>query len=197
MKTLNLGISYKAGIWQRFMANWRKRNWLTDILLYGIQAAAVLYVFVMLTEITNMVCDFRTPNLHVMYKGMTIGDLFYRMFYKGWMLGLITCIIVFLCNRRVLRWNADGILWMFNILFVVSVTTLAVEHEMFLYFSIFSIISLAFYSLSLFLAKRIGETNTSTFQQCRKPSMRLITLSFIVLLLWSVLLCDTICRICL
>lgn len=182
------------GRWQRFTVNWRKRNWVTDVFLYSIQVAAVLYSLVMVAEIIDMICDFCSPNPYGLYEEMTLGGLIFRMLSKGWSVGLVVCIVIFICNRRVIKWNLDGILWMFIIFFGVSIATLVVENEMFVYFSGFSLGSLAIYFLSLFLPKRVGETNTTTFQQCRKPSNWLITLSFIVMMLWSILLCDAISR---
>ena len=181
------------GRWQGFTVNWRKRNWVTDVFLYGIQIAAVLYSLVMIAEIIDIICDSREPNPYGLYEEMTIGELIFRMLSKGWLVGLGVCIVVFFCNRRVIKWKLDGILWMFILFFGVSIATLAVENEMLLYFSVFSIGSLAIYFLSLFLLKRVGDTNMTTFQQCRKPSNWLITLSFIVMLMWCILLCDTIC----
>lgn len=180
--------------WQGFTANWRKRNWVTDVFLYGIQIAAVLYSLVMIAEIIDMIYDFRDPYPLSCYEGMTIGGLIFRMLSKGWLVGLGVCIVVFFCNRRIIKWKLDGILWMVILFFGISIATLAVENEMFLYFSVFSIGSLAIYFLSLFLPKRVGDTNMTTFQQCRKPSNWLITLSFIVMMLWSILLCDAISR---
>lgn len=187
--------SDKPSRWQGFTANCRKRNWVTDVFLYGIQIAAVLYSLAMVAEIIEMICDFRDPYPLSCYEGMTIGGMIFRMLSKGWLVGLAVCIIVFFCNRRVIKWKLDGILWIFILFFGVSIATLAVENEMFLYFSVFSLGSLAIYFLTLFLPKRVGETNTTTFQQCRKPTNLLITLSFIAMLFWSILLCDTIYRI--
>ncbi len=186
--------SDKPSRWQGFTANWRKRNWVTDVFLYGIQIAAVLYSLVMVAEMIDIICDFRSPYPYGLYEEMTLGGLIYRMLSKGWLVGLVVCIVVFFCNRRVIKWKLDGILWMFILFFGVSIATSAVENEMFLCFSVFSLGSLAIYFLSLFLPKRVGETNTTTFQQCRKPSNWVITLSFIVMLLWSILLCDAISR---
>lgn len=186
--------SDKPSRWQRFIANWRKRNWVTDVFLYGIQIAAVLYSLVMVAEMIDIICDFRNPYPLSCYEGMTIGGLIFKMLSKGWLVGLAVCIIIVFCNRRVVKWKLDGILWMFILFFGVSIATSAVENEMFLCFSVFSLESLAIYFLSLFLPKRVGETNTTTFQQCRKPSNWLITLSFIVMMLWSILLCDAISR---
>lgn len=186
--------SDKPSRWQGFTDNCRKRNWVTDVFLYGIQIAAVLYSLAMVAEIIEMICDFRDPYPLSCYEGMTIGGLILRMLRKGWLVGLAVCIIVFFCNRRVIKWKLDGILWIFILFFGVSIATLAIENEMFLYFSVFSLGSMAIYFLSLFLPKRVGETNTTTFQQCRKPSNRLITLSFIVLLMWIFMLCDAISR---
>lgn len=182
------------GRWQEFTANWRKRNWVTDLFLYGVQVAAVLYSLVMVAEIIEMIYDFRDPHPNGLYEGMTIGGLIFRMLSKGWLVGLAVCIIVFFCNRRVIRWKLDGILWMFMLFFGVSIATSAVENEMFLCFSVFSLGSLAMYFLSLFLPKRVGETNTTTLRQCRKPSNWLITLSFIIMVFWSILLCDALSR---
>lgn len=186
--------SDKPSRWQGFVANWRKRNWVTDVFLYGIHVAAVLYSLVMIAEIIDMIYDFRDPYPLSCYEGMTIGGLIFRMLSKGWLVGLMVCIVVFFCNRRVIKWKLDGILWIFILFFGVSIATLAIENEMFLYFSVFSLGSMAIYFLSLFLPKRVGETNTTTFQQCRKPSNWLITLSFIVLLMWIFMLCDAISR---
>lgn len=183
------------GIWQHFIANWRKRNWVTNVFLYGIQIAAVLYSLVMVVEIIDMIFDFRDPFPLSCYEGMTIGGLIFRMLSKGWLVGLAVCILVFFCNRRVIKWKLDGIIWMFILFFGISIATLTVENEMFLYFSVFSLGSLAIYFLSLFLPRRICEMDTTTFQQCHKPSNWLITLSFIVLLMWILLLYDAICRI--
>lgn len=182
------------GIRQRFTAIWRRRNWITNIFLYGIQVAAVLYAFGMVAEIIDMIYDFCYPSPYELYEERTIGSLLYRMLSKGWLVGLAVCIVTFFCNHRVIRWKLDGLLWMFILFFCISMSTLAVENEMFLYFSIFSIGPLFFYFLSLFLPKKIVETNTTTFAQCSKPSNWLITLSFIIILIWSILLCDTISR---
>ena len=190
---MNLCKCDNHGIWQRFTANWIKRNLVTDIILYGMQAAAVLFALAMVAEIVYMVCDFRSPHPYGLYEGMTIGGLILRMLSKGWLVGLAISIIVLFCNRRVIKWKADGVLWMVILSFVISISTLAVEDEMFLCFSFPSIGVLALYFLSLFLPKRIGETNTTTFQQCRKPSNRLVTLSVIAMLLWIILLCYTFC----
>lgn len=191
---MNLSQFKIKGIRQRFTANWRKRNWVTDVFLYGIQIAAVLYSLVMVAEVIDMICDFRDPNPLICYEGMTVGGLIFRMLSKGWLVGLGVCIVIFFSNRRVIKWKIDGVLWMFILFFGISIATSAVENEMFLYFSVFSLGSLATYFLSLFLPKRIGETNTTTFQQCRKPSNWLITLSFIILIMWIILLCDAISR---
>lgn len=191
---MNLSQFKIKGIRQRFTANWRKRNWVTDVFLYGIQIAAVLYSLVMIAEIIDMIYDFRDPNPLICYEGMTVGGLIFRMLSKGWLVGLGACIVIFFSNRRVIKWKIDGVLWMFILFFGISIATSAVENEMFLYFSVFSLGSLATYFLSLFLPKRIGETNTTTFQQCRKPSNWLITLSFIILIMWIILLCDAISR---
>lgn len=197
MANMNL---YKLDIkdcWQGFTTNWRKRNWVTDVFLYGIQVVAVLYSLVMLVmvaEIIDMICDFRDSHPYGLYEEMTIGALIFRMLSKGWLVGLVLCIVVFFCNRRVIKWKLDGILWMFILFFSVSIATMAVENELVLYFSVFSIGSLAIYFLSLFLPKRVGETNTTTFRQCRKSSNWLIALSFIVLLMWLFMLCDAISR---
>lgn len=180
--------------WHIFTVNWRKRNWVTDVFLYGIQAAAVLYSLAMVAEIIYIIYDFRSPHPYGIYEEMTIGELVFRILSKGWLVGLAVCIIVFFCNRRVIQWKLDGVLWMFTLFFGVSIVILAVENEMFLYFSVFSLGALAIYFLSLFLPKRVGDTNTTTFQQSHKPSNWLITLSFIVMLLWSILLCDAISR---
>lgn len=179
---------------QRFTSNCRKRNWVTDVFLYGSQVAAVLYSLVMVAEIIDMIYDFRDPNPLICYEGMTVGGLIFRMLSKGWLVGLGVCIVVFFCNRRVIKWKLDGTLWMFILFFGVSIATLTVENEMFLYFSVFSLGSLAIYFLSLFLPKRVGETNITTIQQCRKPLNWLITLAFIVLLMWLFMLCDAISR---
>lgn len=152
------------GRWQGFTANWRKRNWVTDVFLYGIQIAAVLYLLVMVAEIIDMIYDFRDPNPLFCYEEMTVGGLIFRMLSKGWLVGLGVCIVVFFCNRRMIKWKLDGILWMFILFFGVSIATMAVENEMFLYFSVFSLGSLAIYILSLFLPKRIGKKNITTFQ---------------------------------
>ncbi len=194
MANMNL---YKFDIkdcWQGFTTNWRKRNWVTDVFLYGIQVAAVLYSLVMVAEIIDMICDFRDPNPLICYEGMTVGGLIFRMLSKGWLVCLVLCIVVFFCNRRVIKWKLDVILWMFILFFSVSIVTMAVENELVLYFSVFSIGSLAIYFLSLFLPKRVGETNTTTYRQCRKSSNWLIALSFIVLLMWLFMLCDAISR---
>lgn len=192
---MNLSKSIKHGIYQRFTANWRKRNSVTDIILYGIQVAAILYALIMVVELIDMINDFRDPYPLSRYESMTIGGLFFRMLSKGWLVGLAACIITFFCNLRVIKWKADGIQWMFILFFGISTSTLAVEDEMFLYFSGFSVGTLALYVLSLLLPKRIGEINTTTFQQCRKPSNWLTTLSFIIMLLWIFLIYDSICRI--
>ena len=191
---MNLRQFEIKGIWHRFTANWRKRNWVTDVFLYGIQIAAILYSLVMVAEIIDMICDFRSPYPYGLYEKMTISGLIFRMLSKGWLVGLGVCIIVFFSNRRVLKWKLDGILWMFILFFGVSIATMAVENEMFLCFSVFSLGSLAIYFLSLFLPKRVGEKDITTFQQCRKPLNWLITWSFIVMLLWSILLYDAISR---
>lgn len=105
--------SDKPSRWQRFIANWRKRNWVTDVFLYGIQIAAVLYSLVMVAEIIDMICDFRNPYPLSCYEGMTIGGLIFKMLSKGWLVGLVVCIVIVFCNRRVVKWKLDGILWMF------------------------------------------------------------------------------------
>lgn len=185
----------KGRCWQRFTDDWRKRNLVTDVFLYGIQIAAVLYSLVMLAEIIDMIHDFRDPDPLFCYEGMTIGGLIFRMLSKGWLAGLAVCVIVFFFNRRVIKWKSDGVLWMFILFFGISIASSAVEDEMFLCFSLFSLGSLAIYFLSLFLPKRVGGTNMTTFQQCRRPSNWLITLSFIVMLFWFLLLYDVISRI--
>lgn len=192
MANINLCKFNVKDCWQGFTANWRKRNWVTDVFLYGIQVAAVLYSLVMIAEMIDMICDFRDPYPLSCYEDLTIGGLIFRMLSKGWLVGLGVCIIVIFCNWRVIKWKLDGILWMFLLFFGVSIATMAVENEMFLYFSVFSLGPLAIYFLSLLLPKRIGDTNMTTCQQCRKPSNWLITLSFIVMLLWCILLCDAI-----
>ncbi len=48
---MDLCKSDKQGIWERFVSDWTRRNWLTDIFLYGFQVAAVLYSLVMVLEI--------------------------------------------------------------------------------------------------------------------------------------------------
>ncbi len=179
---------------QRFKENWAKRNCVTNIILYGIQVAAILYSLVMMAEIAGLIGEFRDPLPMSRYEDMTIGGLLFRMLSKGWLVGLAVCIVVFVCNLRVIRWNADGILWMFILFFGISIPTLAVESEMFLCFSIFSIGPFGIYFLSLLLPKRIGDSNMTTYQQCRKPKNWLITLSFVFLLFWSWLLCDAIYR---
>lgn len=186
--------SDKPSRWQRFASNWAKRNWVTDVILNGIQVAAVLYAFCMIIEIIGMICDYRAPHPLLVYEDMTVEGLIFRMLSKGWLVGLAVCIVVFFLNRRLIKWKLDGILWMFNLFFGISIATSAVENEMFLCFSVFSLGSLTIYFMSLFLPKRVGETNITTFQQCRKPSNWLITLSFIIMLLWSILLCDAISR---
>lgn len=186
--------SDKPSRWQRFVSNWTKRNWVTDVILYGIQVAAVLYGLAMVLEIIDMICDYRDPHPLLVYEDMTVRGLIFRMLSKGWLLGFAVCIVVFICNRRVIRWKVDGILWMFLLSFGISILTLLVEEEFFIYFSVFSLGSLAAYFLSLFLPKRIGDTNMTTFQQCRKPSNWLITLSFITLLVWILMICDAISR---
>lgn len=192
---MELCKSDKPGRWQSFKANWTKRNPVTDILLYGIQVAAVFYSLAMLAEIAGMVSDFRDPHPLICYEGMTVGGLIFRMLSKGWLAGLAVCIVVFICNRRVIRWEADGILWMFILFFIISLFTSAVEDEMFFCFTVFSVIPLAMYSLSLFLPKKIGDSNTTTFRQCSRPANWLITLSFLIMLMWSILLCDVISRL--
>lgn len=183
---MDLSKTEKQGFWQRFTANFAKRNWVTDVFLYGIQVASVFYALLMLAELIDIVYDFRSPEPYGLYEEMTIGGLIFRMFSKGWLLGLVVCIIVFICNLRVIKWKLDGILWMFILFFVISIFTSEVEEEMFQCFSVFSLGSLAIYFLSLFLPKRVGDTNMTTYQQCRKPSNRLITLSFLILLMWSI-----------
>lgn len=191
---MNLLKFDKKEMWQRFAADWKKRNCVTNIILHGIQVAAVLYALVMVLEIIDMVCDFCSTDPYWRYEDMTIGELLFWMLSKGWLPGLVACLVVYFCNRRVIIWKLDGILWMFILFFCISIATSIVENEMFLCFSVFYLGSLAIYFLSLFLPKRDGETNTTTFQQCRKPSNWLITLSFIVMLSWSILLCDAISR---
>lgn len=187
--------SDKPGILKRFSADRAKRNPVTNVILYGISVAAVLYALAMVIELTGVVCDYSNPCPCGFYDGMTLGGLFYRMLSKGWLVGLVVCLVVFSCNQRVIRWNADGVFWMFILCFGISMSTLAVENEMFLCYTVFTIGSQALYALSLFLPKRIGENNTTTFQQCRKPANWLITLSFIVMVLWSILFLDTIFRL--
>ena len=114
------------GCWQGFTVNWRKRNWVTDVFLYGIQVTAVLYSLVMVAEMIDMIYDFRDPNPSICYEGMTVGGLIFRMLSKGWLVGLVVCIVIFFCNRRVVKWNLDGILWMFILFFGVSIATMAV-----------------------------------------------------------------------
>ena len=118
-------LDIKGG-WQGFTVNWRKRNWVTDVLLYGIQVTAVLYSLVMVAEMIDMIYDFRDPNPLICYEGMTVGGLIFRMLSKGWLVGLVVCIVIFFCNRRVVKWNLDGILWMFILFFGVSIATMAV-----------------------------------------------------------------------
>lgn len=143
------------GRWQGFTVNWGKRNCVTDVFLYGIQIAAVLYSLVMVAEIIDIIYDFRDPHPYGLYEEMTIGALMFRMLSKGWLVGFVVCIAAFFCNLRVIKWKLDGILWMFILFFGVSIATLTVENEMFLYFSVFSLGSLAIYFLSRELAKRI------------------------------------------
>lgn len=185
MKLFTLDV---RGIWQRFTDNWKKRNWVTNIFLYGVQVAAVFYGLLMVLELVDTVCDFCSPLPIGNYEDLTVGGLLFNMLSKGWLPGLAVCIAVFFCNRRVIKWKADGILWMFLLFFGISISTLAVEDEMFLYFSVFSIGPLLLYFLSLLLPQKIGETNTTTFKQCRKPSNRLVSLSFVAMMLWVVLL---------
>lgn len=187
--------SDKPSRWQRYATNWAKRNWVTDVILYGIQVAAVLYAFCMIVEIIGMICDYRDPHPLLVYEDLTVGGLIFRMLSKGWLAGLAVCIVVFICNRRVIRWKADGILWMFILFFVISMVTSVVEDEMFFCFTVFSVIPLAMYSLSLFLPKKTGDSNTTTFRQCCRPANWLITLSFVIMLMWSILLCGVISRI--
>ncbi len=59
---MNLSKSLKHGIYQRFTSNWRKRNLVTDIILYGIQVATILYALVMVVELIDMINDFRDPH---------------------------------------------------------------------------------------------------------------------------------------
>lgn len=191
---MNLLKFDKKEMWQRFAADWKKRNCVTNIILYGVEVAAFFYALVMAAEIIDMVCYFCSTDPYKPYEYMTIGGLFSKMLSKGWLVGLVVCIVIFFCNRRVIKWKFDGILWMFILFFGVSIVTLAVENEMFLYFSVSSLGPLVIYFLSLFLPKRAGDTNITTIQQCRKPSNWLITLSFIVMLSWSILLCDAISR---
>lgn len=140
----------RKGRWQGFAVNCRKRNWVTDVFLYGIQIAAVLYSLVMVAEMIDMICDFREPYPLSCYEDLTIRGLIFRMLSKGWLVGLGIYIVVIFCN-------------------------------------------LSIYYLSLFLPKRVVETNITTIQQCQKPSNWLITLSFIVMLMWCIMLFDTIC----
>lgn len=180
------------GRWQGFTANWRRRNWVTDGFLDGIQVTAVLYSLVMVAEMIDMICDIQEPYPLSYYEGMTIGRLLFRMLSKGWLVGLVVCIVVFCCNLIVIQWKLDGTLWMFILFFGISIATSTVENEMFLCFSILSLGSLAIFFLSLFLPTRAGDTHLTTFQQCRKPAYWLITLSFIVLLMWILLLFNAI-----
>lgn len=72
--------------WQGFTVKWEKRNWVTDVFLYGIQITAVLYSLVMIAEIIDMSYDFRDPYPLSCYEGMTIGGLIFRMLVKaGWL----------------------------------------------------------------------------------------------------------------
>lgn len=192
---MDLCKSDKQSRWQSFKAGWTRRNWVTDIFLYGIQIASVLYGLVIILELVDIVLDFYSPNPFGLYESMTLGGMFFRMLSKGWLVGLFVCIVVFFCNRRVIKWGVDGVLWMFLLFFGISLSTLAVEEEMFLCFGIFSIGPLAIYFLSLFLPKRIGDLNMTTYQQCRKPKNWLITTSFIIMLLWIFLLYDIISRL--
>lgn len=180
------------GRWQGFTANWRRRNWVTDGFLDGIQVTAVLYSLVMVAEMIDMICDIQEPYPLSCYEGTRIGGLLFRMLSKGWSVGLAVCIVVFFCNLRVIQWKLDGILWMSILFFGISIATSTVENEMFRCFSILSLGYLAIYFLSLFLPKRAGDTHLTTVQQCRKPANWLITLSFIVLLMWILLLCNAI-----
>lgn len=192
---MNLFKFDKHEIRQRFVADWKKRNCVTNIILYGIQVAAILCALVMVEKIIGIVCDFCSTDSYWRYEDMTIGGLFSEMLGKGWLPGLVACIVVFFCNQRVIRWKADGVLWLFLLFFGISVSTLAVEDEMFLYFSASFIGGLAIYVLSLLLPKKVGETNKTAFHQCHKPSNWLITLSFIVMLLWLLFISDSICRL--
>lgn len=192
---MNLLKFDKHEIRHQFVANWTKRNWVTNIILYGIQVAAVVCALVMAEKIIGMVCDCCSTESYLPYEDMTVGGLFSEMLSKGWLPGLVACLVVYFCNRRVIQWNADGVLWLFILFFVISISTLAVEGEMFLYFSASFIGSLAIYFLSLFLPKKVGDTNKTTFQQCRKASNWLITSSFIVMLLWLFFISDSICHL--
>lgn len=174
----------KLSRWRRFRDNWTRRNVISNVVLYGVQVAAVLFAFAMVVEMIDMIKDFNEPYESCIYEDMTVGGLIFRMLSKGWLPGLAICVLLFFCNRRLLQWKADGFLWMFNLLFVISVFTLAVEDEMFLYFSVSAIGGLAMYVLSLFLPRRVDNVNTTIFQQCRKPSNWLVTVSFVVLMLW-------------
>lgn len=185
----------KWGWWQRFSASCAKRNVVTTIFIFGIQIAALLYSLVMLAEIINIVIPFYSQYPYELNKDMTLEYLIFRMLSKGWLIGLVVCIVTFFCNQRIIKWKIDGLLWMFIFNFGISLLTLVVEKEMFLYFSFFSIGAQVLYFLSLLLPKRINESNITTFQQCTKPTNWIITISFIILISWSSLLCDTIYRI--
>lgn len=182
----------KSNLLRRLKADWKRRNWVTDVILYGVQIASVLYGLFLLTGILlNTWCNFfYFPETSTLRKPLM--EFLWHEFYKGFIPGLLICVLALICNNRIIRWKADGLLWLFIFLFVVCFGTIFSEAEEFLCFSGFSLLSFLFYAASLWLPKNVDGSNTNTFRQCAKPSNWLVTSSYIVVFLWILFTFDAI-----
>lgn len=115
----NIGINSR---WSCFKENWKRRNWVTNVILYGVQIASALYGLLLLMDI--LLRTWRNFFWETYSMRMPLGEFLWHEFYKGWIPGLLICVLALICNNRIIRWKADGLLWLFIFLFVVCFGTI-------------------------------------------------------------------------
>lgn len=149
MESNGMGMN---NIWSTIKSDSKKRNPLTNFVLYSIQIVSLIAIIVLLPNVFWSIGLLDDPDWNV----------WEDVYGGGYIPAFFALISVFICNIQILRWKKKGFSLMLISFFVICLPLMICEYEIFVTLLSFMYGGLLIYWLSLQF-KRKG---ISTWKQC-------------------------------
>lgn len=159
--------------WRPFIKDFPKRGNVVNFVLITLQVLGVLYSIMGACDI---LWSFSLPH--------SPSSSFFDIYGKGVIPGVLISIFALISNAMILKWNKNGIDLLFISFFIITIPTIWGEFEIFIYFSVFSLLGILTYLGLLFIPHK----GISLWRQCKAKIQSLRYIAIGAISMWIILL---------